>query len=194
MRAGRAPIDGHITETTAKRNTPTVAGVDVELVSWPAGREQREQARAAGWARLLLVSASAAPPITGDVYEDWIRLPASHEDVSARVRVLADRVAAAAAGRTPHLDENGVLEVAGRWVPLPPVEHRLVTSLLARYQAVVSRDVLARAGWPDGAPGRNVLDVHIVRLRRRLTPLGLVIRTVRSRGYLLEPAEGRALP
>ena len=51
---------------------------------------------------------------------------------------------------------------------------------------IVSRDALARAGWPDGIPGRNVLDVHIVRLRRRLAPLGLVIRTVRSRGYLLE--------
>jgi len=36
-----------------------------------------------------------------------------------------------------------------------------------------------------------VLDVHIVRLRRRLAPLGLVIRTVRSRGYLLE--EGAAV-
>jgi DNA-binding response OmpR family regulator len=53
---------------------------------------------------------------------------------------------------------------------------------------VVSRDALARAGWPDGAPGRNALDVHVLRLRRRLEPLGLVIRTVRSRGYVLEAA------
>jgi DNA-binding response OmpR family regulator len=45
---------------------------------------------------------------------------------------------------------------------------------------------LARAGWPDGAPGRNALDVHVLRLRRRVAPLGLAIRTVRSRGYLLE--------
>jgi DNA-binding response OmpR family regulator len=66
------------------------------------------------------------------------------------------------------------------------VESRLTTALLDRYQAVVSRESLARAGWPDGMPGRNVLDVHIVRLRRRLAPLGLAIRTVRSRGYLLE--------
>jgi DNA-binding response OmpR family regulator len=33
-----------------------------------------------------------------------------------------------------------------------------------------------------------VLDVHVVRLRRRIAPLGLAIRTVRSRGYLLEEA------
>ena len=72
---------------------------------------------------------------------------------------------------------------------LPPVEHRLMTVLLERYRAVVSREALARAGWPEGIPGRNVLDVHIVGLRRRLAPLGLVIRTVRSRGYLLEMPE-----
>jgi DNA-binding winged helix-turn-helix (wHTH) protein len=51
---------------------------------------------------------------------------------------------------------------------------------------VVHRDALAAAGWPDGAPGRNALDVHVLRLRRRLAPVGLGIRTVRSRGYLLE--------
>ncbi|MBA3280761.1 MAG: winged helix-turn-helix transcriptional regulator, partial [Acidimicrobiia bacterium] len=85
---------------------------------------------------------------------------------------------------------NGLLRINGRWVSLPPVEHRLMVVLLDRYRAVVSREALARAGWPDGIPGRNVLDVHIVRLRRRLAPLELSIQTVRSRGYLLE--EGRA--
>jgi DNA-binding response OmpR family regulator len=63
-----------------------------------------------------------------------------------------------------------------------------MSALLDRAGAVVSRDTLARAGWPDGAPGRNALDVHVLRLRRRVDPLGLVIRTVRSRGYLLETA------
>ena len=60
-------------------------------------------------------------------------------------------------------------------------------SLLARFGTVVSREQLARAGWPGGAPGRNALDVHVLRLRRRIGPVGLVIKTVRSRGYLLEP-------
>jgi DNA-binding response OmpR family regulator len=51
---------------------------------------------------------------------------------------------------------------------------------------VVRRDLLAQAGWPEGAPGRNALDVHVLRLRRRIAPVGLAIKTVRSRGYLLE--------
>jgi DNA-binding response OmpR family regulator len=88
----------------------------------------------------------------------------------------------------PALDDDGVLRLGDRWVSLPPVEARLTAALLDRYGAVVSRDALARAGWPAGAPGRNALDVHMLRLRRRLSPLALAIRTVRSRGYLLERA------
>ena len=61
-----------------------------------------------------------------------------------------------------------------------------MSALIERYGAVVSRDQLSRTGWPKGAPGRNALDVHVLRLRRRIAPLGLAIKTVRSRGYLLE--------
>lgn len=160
--------------------------MQVELVRWPSEEARLTELRNAGAARLVLVLEGVAPPLTADVLEDWIRLPATDDDILSRVRVLEDRVRGAADHRVPELDENGLLRVSGRWVSLPPVEHRLMTALLDRYRAVVSRDALARAGWPDGIPGRNVLDVHIVRLRRRLAPLGLVIRTVRSRGYLLE--------
>src|SRR3546814_12262755 len=58
-----------------------------------------------------------------------------------------------------------------RWVSLPPVEARLTAALLDRYGAVVSRDALARAGWPTGSPGRNDLDVPVLRLRRHVAPL-----------------------
>jgi DNA-binding winged helix-turn-helix (wHTH) protein len=74
-------------------------------------------------------------------------------------------------------------------VSLPPVEARLADALVVRFGAVVGRDTLRRAVWPGSTPGRNVLDVHVLRLRRRLAPLGLAIRTVRSRGYMLERAE-----
>ena len=89
----------------------------------------------------------------------------------------------------PSLDDDGVIRVGAAWVSLPPVEARITNALLERFGAVVSRDALGRSGWPDGAPGRNALDVHVLRLRRRLAPLGLVIRTVRSRGYLLEATD-----
>ena len=125
-----------------------------------------------------------APPVAASDLEDWIRLPAHDGDLQARVEGLRARAARGLAA--PELDLDGVLRLDGRWVSLPPVEGRLTAALLDRFGAVVSRDSLARAGWPDGAPGRNALDVHMLRLRRRVAPLALAIRTVRSRGYLLE--------
>lgn len=165
--------------------------MDVELVRWPGDQIRLDQVRRSGSARLVLVPAGIVPPVADDVLEDWIRLPASDEDIRFRVRVLSeraqsDRVQIPPASPEPLLDESGLLRFRGRWAPLPPVEFRLTAAMLDRYNAVVSRDSLSRAGWPNGVPGRNVLDVHIVRLRRRLAPLDLAIRTVRSRGYLLE--------
>jgi DNA-binding winged helix-turn-helix (wHTH) protein len=58
--------------------------------------------------------------------------------------------------------------------------------MLDRFGSVVSREALTKAGWPTGTGGRNALDVHVLRLRRRLDGVGLAIRTVRARGYLLE--------
>ena len=169
-----------------KPEIPTVGAMEVELVQWPDDESRLTEMRSAGRARLVVVPEGVAPPLTPDPLEDWVRKGAPDEDVRARVRVLEDRAKGAEKANLPELDENGLLRLGGQWVSLPPVEHRLMGVLLDRYRAVVSRDALARAGWPDGIPGRNVLDVHIVRLRRRLAPLGLVIRTVRSRGYLLE--------
>lgn len=161
--------------------------MDVVLVRWPDEEDRREALRRSGRPRLLVLDDSVPPPVALDELEDWIRLPADDTDVAARVASLEQR-ARHHRGSEPTLDDDGVLRVLDRWVALPPVEARLTSALLDRYGAVVSRDALARSGWPEGAPGRNALDVHVLRLRRRLEPLGLVIRTVRSRGYVLEAA------
>jgi two-component system OmpR family response regulator len=166
--------------------------VDVVLVRWPVEASRRDLLVARGVPRLLLLEVDADPPEPPDCLEDWIRVPATEADVGARVSALAAR-----AGRhesaPASLDADGVLRHGTVWVPLPPVEARLTDVLLERFGAVVSRESLARAGWPDGAPGRNALDVHVLRLRRRIVPLGLVIRTVRSRGYLLEASSPGSL-
>ncbi len=160
--------------------------MDVVLVRWPVEQVRRDELRREGRPRLLLLEDGAPPPVVGvDDVEDWIRVPAGEVDLRARVDALRRR-AEARIDPAPVLDEDGVLRLGDRWVSLPPVEARLTAALLDRYGAVVSRDALARAGWPAGAPGRNALDVHVLRLRRRLAPLELAIRTVRARGYLLE--------
>jgi DNA-binding winged helix-turn-helix (wHTH) protein len=119
--------------------------------------------------------------------EDWIRVPATDGDVQTRVAGLSVR-ASGHRSATPVLDEHGMLRFRSGWVSLPPVEARITSALVNRLGTVVRREELAESGWPEGAPGRNALDVHVLRIRRRLAPLGLAIRTVRSRGYLLEAA------
>lgn len=152
---------------------------------WPGDEERLERLRSEGRPRLLLVEAGAAPPLPADQLEDWIRVPAQEIDMRARLEGLERRCAEQGSG-VPELDEDGVLRVGREWVSLPPVDHRLAAALVERFGAVVSREALAKAGWPGGAPARNALDVHVLRLRRRLEPIGLAIRTVRSRGYALE--------
>ncbi|MBA2497595.1 MAG: winged helix-turn-helix domain-containing protein [Acidimicrobiia bacterium] len=159
--------------------------MEVVLVRWPDDEGRRQHLRETCTPRLLLVENGSAPPAPTDDLEDWIRIPADEADLHARSETLARRARAKLLAH-PELDDDGVLRLGDGWVPLPPVEARLTGALVERYGAVVSRDALGRAGWPEGAPGRNALDVHVLRLRRRVAPLSLAIRTVRSRGYLLE--------
>lgn len=163
------------------------AAMDVAMVRWPTENGRRERLSLTGDPRLLLVEDGEDPPPILDCLEDWIRVPAPDDEVRARVDALVVRVAAHEHS-PPGLDDNGVLRFRGRWVSLPPLEARMTATLLNRFGAVVGRETLVHAGWPDGIQGRNALDVHVLRLRRRLAPLGLAIRTVRARGYLLESA------
>jgi len=160
--------------------------VDVVLLRWPEEESRRAELHDRGAPRLLLVGEGAPPPDAVDPLEDWIRLPADDRDVRARVATLegrADQVPVA-----PVIDPEGLLRFRDAWVPLSPVERDLAAALAERFGAVVGRDVLARRAWPGGAPTRNALDVHILRLRRRIAAVGLELRTVRSRGYLLQAA------
>ena len=159
--------------------------MDVVLLRWPLERQRRDSLAAEGRLRLLLVEEEAPAPVSEDLLEDWIRVPADEADVRARIDGLTRRFLVLQPAR-PELDPDGVLRFGDAWVPLPPVEARLMGALLERFGAVVSREQLSRSGWPQGSPGRNALDVHVLRLRRRIGPLGLAIKTVRSRGYLLE--------
>jgi DNA-binding response OmpR family regulator len=166
--------------------------VDVVLVRWPAEAERRDQLVRSGRARLLLVDAGVTPPSPPDCLEDWIRIPAAEANVRVRVEGLLTR-SREHLQEVPELDQFGMLRLGGGLVSLPPVEARLMTALLERIGAVASRDSIGRAGWPSGMPGRNALDVHMLRLRRRVAPLQLSIRTVRSRGYLLEAPRAGSL-
>jgi hypothetical protein len=159
--------------------------MEVALVRWPQESGRLDALRDEGAPRLLVIEEDAEPPQSAACLEDWVRASASEGDVQARMRILQLRHDQHATDR-PDLDENGVLRRGSAWVALPPVEARLFAALLDRIGRVTTRNDLNAAGWPVEAPDRNVLDVHILHLRRKTAPLGLAIRTIRSRGYLLE--------
>jgi DNA-binding response OmpR family regulator len=164
--------------------------MDVVLVRWPEEDVRLRQLRETGSPRLLLLNGESDPPESADCLEDWIRLPADDRDMRARVARLASR--SETQQPAPQVDGDGLLRYRGRWVALSPVESALAITLVDRFGAVVGRDTLARRAWPEGTPTRNALDVHMLRLRRRIAPLGVEVRTVRSRGYLMQAAQPRA--
>lgn len=165
--------------------------MEVAVLRWPSEASRRPAL--AGCPRLLVVDEGALPPRDLDCFEDWVRASTTREDLQARMTGLLARCRAhgPAPAAPPVLDGDGVMRNTHGWVALPALEARLAGVLVERAGTVVSRDTLMRAGWPHGASSRNSLDVHVLRLRRRLAPLHLAIRTVRSRGYLLESSPGR---
>ena len=167
--------------------------VDVELVSWPSEADRCAVLAGRGVPRLLLVATgSSAPPLTADCLQDWVRVPADGEEVALRVLGLQHR-AEHHAVREPHIDDDGVLRYGTSWVALPPIEASLARVLADRFGGVVGRELLMRTAWAVGTrpARRNVLDVHMLRLRRRLDSIELAVRTIRGRGYLLESKGSR---
>lgn len=160
--------------------------MEVVALSWPLEEQRRRQLAEAGVPRLLVVTDGEPPPLPESPLEDWIRVPAPEADRRARMEGLRRRAAAQAAPAGPSIDADGLVRVGSAWVAVPPIEARLAEVLIDDFGTVVSRDQLVAAAWPEGVGERNVLDVRILRLRRRIDPLDLVIRTVRSRGYLME--------
>lgn len=163
--------------------------MQVKIIHWPAESAVREHYQAMGIPRLLLVEGGAAAPMCVDLLEDWVRPSISEEDLRMRAATLQAR---ARSRNAPLVDDEGILRHAGRWLALSPLEARLMRSFIQDYCLVVARDALMRRGWSGNRPRRNALDLQILRLRRRIAPLDLAIRTVRARGYVLEPKEAAA--
>jgi DNA-binding response OmpR family regulator len=121
----------------------------------------------------------------GDELEDWVRMPAHDLDLSARIHNLSLR-AEHRPTASPELDDSGVLRVGHARVVLSPVEARVTRVLLARRLSLAPRDTLVTAAWPAGTRGSSSFDVLMFRLRSKLAGVGLRIRTLHGRGYLLE--------
>ncbi len=159
----------------------------VAILDWP---EQADRAaELARWyaPRLLLVAPGAEPPREWDLSSDWLRRPAHPRDVMLRVDALERR--AAGGGGAVRLDEDGLLWRGRRWVALPPTEMRIIAHFLENAQRVVRRSELEQAAWPNETRRPRSLDARLHRLRTRIAPLGLGVKSIRQRGFLFAVAE-----
>ena len=161
--------------------------MDVALIHWPSDEALRVELAQIKHPRLLLVEPHADPPHISDILEDWVRLPVSREDRNARIRVLESRVSPG----LPHVGDDGSLHYRGSSTRLSEIQGDLMRTLIERFGAVVGREALVASGWPDGDATVGNLRVMVTRLRPALAPLGLQIRSVRSRGYLLTTSDTR---
>jgi two-component system OmpR family response regulator len=125
--------------------------------------------------------------------DDYLSKPFAPEELSARVSALARR------GRAirSRVIEHGPLTIdlarkraiiSGKPIELPQREHAILEYLFSNIDAIVGKEKIAGAvaSW-DEHISPNAIEVHISRLRAKLEPAGIHIRTVRGLGYIVEP-------
>jgi hypothetical protein len=159
--------------------------VDVPLLRWPAEEDRRRALAEVGHPRLLLLAVDQPPPDDWDDLEDWLREPV--DPVELEVRRLTVRRRADKARRRPWFDDAGLLRSGDGWVDVPPGQVPMARLLVERLDQVVRRDELVAACEAAGVSTHaTAVKAAVGRLERRLAPLGLRLRSIRGRGYLLE--------
>jgi len=75
-----------------------------------------------------------------------------------------------------------------RELGLSKTENDILSFILARAPNVALKSRILHAVWPDpdNAPDGKCVDVHICKLRRKLSPFGVAITVAWSEGYFLD--------
>ncbi len=127
--------------------------------------------------------------------DDYLPKPFATPELLARIAALARRGRAQRARKMVH----GPLEIdlasrratiGGKPLDLTEREQAVLEYLFANVDAIVPKERIASAiaSW-DEELSANAIEVHISRLRTKLEPAGVRIRTIRGLGYLVEASK-----
>ncbi|MFN7086231.1 MAG: response regulator [Burkholderiales bacterium] len=126
--------------------------------------------------------------------DDYMTKPFDLPELEARARALIRRGQSGGSSLLSHgaltLDTAGRrATLNGQPLDLSARELGVLEVLMLRSGRVVGKEQLAEQlyGW-DEEVGANAIEVYVHRLRRKLEPAGVMIRTIRGLGYLLEKA------
>ncbi len=124
--------------------------------------------------------------------DDYMVKPFDVREFEARVRSILRRQA----GLRASVLEIGLLRfdlaarrfsLAEEWLDLPAREFALLELFVLRAGRVVGKEAIVQSLTNlDEGLSDNAIEQYVSRLRRRLQPHGLVLRTARGLGYLLE--------
>lgn len=124
--------------------------------------------------------------------DDYMTKPFELAELEARVRALIrrqtdQRAAIRKIGGLSFDTVNRTADIDGRPVRLPPRELSLLEALISRTGHVVPKERLAESLTDfDDDLSPSAVELYVSRLRKRVDPAGLRIRTIRGLGYILE--------
>ncbi len=124
--------------------------------------------------------------------DDYMVKPFELAELLARIRALLRRSLGGFShdiilGRLALDTLNRQIRVDDAPILMPSREYGVLEALMLKVGHVVSKDSIAqRIAIHSEGLADNAIEVYVHRLRKRLQPLGIGIRTVRGLGYLLE--------
>lgn len=126
--------------------------------------------------------------------DDYICKPYSPRELVARVKAVLRRTQPAPADTHFHLDQSTLsVHFREQQVELTAVEYRLLETLMANKERVVSREQLMKHAYNDHrVVNDRTMDSHITKLRKKLLPLTEeeIIHSVYGVGYKMQIPRG----
>ncbi|MDR6816301.1 DNA-binding response OmpR family regulator [Neorhizobium sp. 2083] len=191
-----AVADGASAEAVAAAETYDLVILDLNLPEMDGLDVLRAMRARANKAAVMILTARGTPEerVKGlDLgADDYMIKPFDISEFEARIRVLLRRQAGL---RSSIVNYGGITfdlnsrSFSSQGVPLdlPAREVALLELLFLRAGKVVSKDaIMASLTGFDDDLSANAIEQYVSRLRRRLAPHGLTVKTARGIGYYLE--------